>query len=145
MNIKDVENPNYPEPRLVPHPLELMFERQIELSKKYAEIEDKVLGFPLPHTDTYDHNLDDPKVQFKIKEEMWRVTEELGEAANCLKNKPWKQTQVPTDREHYEEELADAFHFFLEVLILSGIDAKKLYELYFKKSEVNKFRQRSQY
>ena len=50
-----------------------------------------------------------------------------------------------TDVTHYVEELIDALHFFVELLILSGLKAEDAFRIYFKKSEVNKFRQRSKY
>ena len=122
--------------------LEEIFTRQNELLKKYHEIEGKN-GLLL--TKDVPVNVNDSKGQARLKDFAWRITEELGEAMNCLKNKPWKQTQMLTDEAHYQEELADAFHFFVELLILSGVDARKLHDLYFRKSEVNKFRQSSHY
>jgi hypothetical protein len=122
--------------------LDAIFQRQRELMEKYHKIEESVgllqtLDVPV---DLHSHS-----GQARLKDFAWRITEELGEAMNCLKNKPWKQSQMLTDTDHYLEEIADAFHFFIELCILSGIDAKGLCELYFKKSVVNKFRQRSQY
>jgi len=109
---------------------------------KYEGIED---SNGLLQTRDVPVDLDDRKGQARLKDFAWRVTEEIGEAMNCLKNRPWKQTHMLTDREHYEEELADAFHFFVELCILSGIDSGKLFDLYTRKSQVNQFRQRSQY
>jgi len=137
MNIKDTRSIEIKGDLLV-----AIFARQNELLKKYQEIERKN---GLLQTEDIPVDLDDAKGQQRLKDFAWRVTEELGEAMNCLKNKPWKQTQMETDKNHYYEELADAFHFFIELCILSGIDEKKLAELYFKKSLVNKFRQRSNY
>jgi hypothetical protein len=122
--------------------LEEIFARQRELMEKYHVIEAKN---GLLQTPDIPVNLHDAKGQARLKDFAWRITEELGEAMNCLKNKPWKQTQMLTDVKHYYEELADAFHFFVELCILSGLNARDLYELYFRKSEVNKFRQRSNY
>jgi len=122
--------------------LEAIFERQKELIEKYHPIEKKN---GLLITEDMPVNLNDAKGQQRLKDFAWRVTEEIGEAMNCLKNKPWKQTQMETDVEHYYEELVDAFHFFVELCIISGLTAKDLCDIYFKKSEVNKFRQRSGY
>jgi len=49
------------------------------------------------------------------------------------------------DEIHLKEELADALHFFIEACILIGMDAEELFDIYMRKSEVNKFRQRSKY
>jgi dimeric dUTPase (all-alpha-NTP-PPase superfamily) len=43
------------------------------------------------------------------------------------------------------EELADGFHFYIALLIALDLTAEDLFQVYFKKSEVNKFRQRSGY
>ena len=137
MNIKDVETPVNMGDMLCS-----IFRRQMELMKKYHPIE-KSNGLLI--TEDVPVDLDDKLGQQRLKDFAWRVTEELGEAMNCLKNKPWKQTHMETDKEHFYEEIADAFHFFIELCIIAGLDAEKLYDLYFRKSEVNKFRQRSKY
>lgn len=139
MNIHDVSDK---EIQIDGDMLEAIFERQKELMEKYHVIE-KSVG--LLQIEDVPVDIDSHLGQARLKDFAWRITEEIGEAMNCLKNKPWKQTQMLTDVDHYMEELADAFHFIIELFILSGIDAQKLAELYFKKSLVNKFRQRSQY
>lgn len=133
MNINDVDVPieNLPDCLLTD-----IFKRQRELLEKYRDIE----GLPELPVD-----IDTKEGQRILKDFKWRVVEELGEAANCLKNKPWKQTHVLTDREHYYEELIDAFHFFIELFLVLGLSPEEVWTLYFKKQEVNKFRQRSNY
>lgn len=122
-------------------PLTAMFDMQRSLMAKYSGIESKIVGNSLrPGV-----NIDDPKDQYLIKDCMWRIVEELGEAANCLKNKPWKQTEIPTDQDHFIEELMDAWHFLLQLFLVVGIDEKTLVQLYVRKALVNKFRQRSNY
>lgn len=120
--------------------LQNIFDRQQELEDKYEPIE-AANGFPRPASTS----LDDYGRQRYIKDGTYRCVEEIAEATNCLKNKPWKTTPVATDQMHYYEEMADAFHFFIRWCIISGVTAEGLYKLYFKKSEVNKFRQRSNY
>lgn len=137
VNVKDFEN-------AVPSGdmLETIFRRQEELIEKYEPIEERNLGHPVPRGV---YNLDDPACQQRIKDFCWRITEELGEAANCLKNKPWKLTHQATDKEHFLEELMDAFHFTMELLIHCGFTPEALVKMYLNKSDVNKFRIRSQY
>lgn len=89
--------------------------------------------------------LDDRKVQMRLKDLAWRVTEELSEATNCLKNKPWKQTFVATDVPHFQEEVADALHFLVEFLVTAGFTPEMIFKTYFKKFAVNQFRQDSKY
>lgn len=138
MNIKDVEVIEKTNGDM----LEEIFEGQKKLMEKYHIIE-KEIG--LLQTEDVPVNLQSHLGQARLKDFAWRITEEIGEAMSCLKNKPWKKTQMETDVTHYYEELADAFHFFVELCLLSGISAKDLHELYFKKHAVNCFRQRSEY
>lgn len=120
--------------------LQNIFNRQTELEDKYGPIE-VANGHPEPAS----RSLDDYARQRYLKEAAYRIVEEISEATNCLKNKPWKTTPVLTDREHYFEEMADAFHFFIRWALKSGLTAEDLYKIYFKKSEVNLFRQGSNY
>ena len=76
---------------------------------------------------------------------IYRVIEELGLAMNCLKNKPWKQTHMLTDKEKYISHIKKAHVQFIHLVSDVGLNADDLYKIYFKKSEVNKFRQRSKY
>lgn len=140
MNIDDIaKNIEVPEAK---DKLETLFEMQNILLAKYLPIEKKA-GFL--HIDGVPVDIDDPAGQDRMKETTWRIVEELGEAMNCLKNKPWKQTPMPTDQQHFYEELADALHFMLELFIEAGLDADKLFRLYFLKHKVNEFRQESGY
>lgn len=70
----------------------------------------------------------------------------IGNAMNKLKNKPWKQTHMVTDFEAFKEALLPAWFGFVRVLHQKyGLTAEGIFTLYFKKSEVNKFRIKSQY
>ena len=100
MNVNDAEKE-----QISGDKLDAIFARQRELMEKYHDIE-KAKG--LLQTEDIPVNIDDHLGQARLKDFAWRVTEELGEAMNCLKNKPWKQTQMETDRTHYEEEIIDA-------------------------------------
>ncbi|HET7713102.1 MAG TPA: hypothetical protein VFK94_00930 [Patescibacteria group bacterium] len=136
MNINDIETDAPTEG----DKLENIFDRQRTLEDTYESIEAEN-GFPHPPS----ASLDDPRLQWFLKDAAYRVVEELSEATNTLKNKPWKSSPVVTDEDHFYEEVADAFHFFIRFCIYAGLDAEKLYKLYFKKSEVNIFRQESKY
>jgi hypothetical protein len=137
MNVNDAKKENVQGDKL-----DAIFQRQKELMEKYHVIEEEN---GLLQTKLCPVNIDSQHGQQRLKDFAWRITEELGEAMNCLKNKPWKQTHMETDTVHYEEEIVDAFHFFIELCILSGFDADSLTDMYLKKSQVNQFRQRSQY
>jgi len=71
---------------------------------------------------------------------------ELGCTCNCLKNKPWKQTQMLTNIVEYNVHIRRAFYAFIYLCSMYGIkDEVELFQLYFRKSQVNEFRQRSNY
>lgn len=74
----------------------------------------------------------------------YAVIEALGKGMNCLKNKPWKNTHMLTDIGQYDEYLRQAHIAFMRLWINYG-PPEGLYNIYFLKSEVNKFRQRSNY
>lgn len=70
----------------------------------------------------------------------------LGRSCNCLKNKPWKQTHMLTDVDKFYQCLNEAFTSFLQLCGVMGIHSvEELFQLYFRKSRVNQFRQRSNY
>lgn len=76
---------------------------------------------------------------------MWQVAYYLNIARNCLKNKPWKQSQMMTDESKYQEELVKGFLVMMGLFYNMGISVDTLYFLYFKKNMVNQFRIRSNY
>jgi len=118
-----------------------IFKRQEELEKKYYEIEIKN-GEALP---SFPIDIDTFEGQRRARAIIYRITEELYEAGNCLRNKAWKNTHVPTDKDHFLEELADALHFMIQLFLELGLTSTQVYILYFKKSMVNLFRQKSNY
>lgn len=80
------------------------------------------------------------------KSVMWDVSYHLNIARNYLKNKPWKRSQMMTDEIRFQEEIVIAFITMMGLFKYMGIEkAKEVYLLYFKKNQVNLFRQRSQY
>lgn len=80
-----------------------------------------------------------------FKAEPWDVIYNLGMMCNTLKNKPWKQTQMLTDRPKFEEFLKESWRHMLNLLIVRIGSTTEVYEYYFKKNAVNQFRQRSNY
>jgi len=95
---------------------------------------------------TWQHlNLETREGQRGWKEILFCLTEELYEAANVLKSRPWVQTEYQLDWDHLYDELADALWFFVALLQASGLDAKKTFEILVRKYLVNDFRRRSKY
>lgn len=74
-----------------------------------------------------------------------RFIEQLAMMCNCLKNKPWKQSMMKTDREAFYNRLAEAWVCYITILVISGMGAEDIANVYLKKSQVNKFRIRSAY
>jgi dimeric dUTPase (all-alpha-NTP-PPase superfamily) len=72
------------------------------------------------------------------------VVYSMGLMCNTLKNKPWKQTQMLTDRNKFKGYLEDTWDHMIN-LLLSRMDEEEIYLFYFKKNKVNQFRQRSKY
>lgn len=81
----------------------------------------------------------------EIKETMLSLIVALGLSANCLKNKPWKQTQMMTDRNKFTQCVAEAWKEFGALIGHMNFGLPDFYVLAMKKGEVNKFRQRSNY
>ncbi len=74
------------------------------------------------------------------------IGQPIGNAMNKLKNKPWKQTHMVTDIQSFKDCLMPTWLGYFKVLSEKhGLTAKDIFTLYFKKSEVNKFRIKSQY
>jgi len=80
-----------------------------------------------------------------FEESMVEVILTIGQAMNLLKNKPWKQTHMMTDVPRYRDFIIKTFHNFANMCMYADMDADDLFDLYFRKSEVNKFRQESNY
>jgi len=91
-------------------------------------------GFPQFPTD-----ITSKKGQQFLKDIRNHLMEELFEAGQHLKNaKSHRATELPeVDREAYVEELVDALHLYLELVIASGVTVDELYEAYMKKGVVN--------
>lgn len=118
--IKKIEIPE--EPIIV-----AIFNHHRELMKKYDVIERKN-GYYVPNPP---YNLEDTKVQQRIKDMFWRVTEELAEAIETIPPEfqlfEWVQFwDTYPDIRHFFEELADALHFLVEASILVRLSLKEI-------------------
>lgn len=123
----------------VPDILSTMFTQQANHMAAYDSLQGT-------HTRTADvYGLEDRKVQAGIREFAGYTTEEMYEAINHLKNKPWKQTDKLVNRDEFLEELADAWHFFIEMHIIAGVTAHEVFMAYFAKTITNNERRASGY
>lgn len=73
-----------------------------------------------------------------------KLVEDLGMMCNCLKNKPWKQTSMLTDKENYYKHIKAVWVDYIR-LLSTKLTSDEIANVYLKKSQVNKFRQRSNY
>jgi dUTPase. len=79
-------------------------------------------------------------IAFKVM----NLVESLGMTCNCLKNKPWKQSNMVTDRNAFYQNLSITWKVYIALLSLE-LSAEEIVDVYLRKSQVNKFRQRSNY
>jgi len=119
MNIEDVNQ----KIKIPENPIIAIFDLQKELMKKYDQIE-KINGFNIPEPP---YNLDDSKVQARIKDMFWRTTEELAEAMETtppfFQLTDWKKFwETDFCIRHFFEELADALHFLVEASIIAELN-----------------------
>jgi hypothetical protein len=90
-------------------------------------------------------NIQSPQVQAEIRELAGYVIEELYEAIGHLKNKKWKQTPKETNVEEFYKEMGDAWHFWLELMIFSGMTPDLIAKYYFGESKKNEQRRAEGY
>lgn len=121
--------------------LEAIFEKQRKLEEKYNPIE-KAMGALVPDMPL---DLNTFEGQERTRLLIYRIAEELFEAGNTMRNKAWKQSQVPIDADHFWEEVSDAVHFLIQLYIENGKTAEDFIEGYLRKNKVNRFRQESKY
>ncbi|HKW20069.1 MAG TPA: dUTPase [Ktedonobacterales bacterium] len=72
------------------------------------------------------------------------IIHECCELDNELNWKPWKNTHdLATNREDRLFEMADIFHFFVQLALDQGFSASDIYSAYIAKNEENRRRQES--
>lgn len=152
MNTKETTSQN--SDRYSGDKLDKIFQGQADLLKQYKKVAEahnsKVFKQPVEFSEEAwnggEHNLHTREGNVLIKEMIQATIQELAEAVQVMKSwKPWKQTEIPCDVDHWKEEMVDAMHFFVESLILAGVTPDELHDLYFKKHAVNEFRIESNY
>ena len=75
---------------------------------------------------------------------MMALQDELHEALNEMSWKPWAKAEYFND-DRVQQELVDAWHFFMNLMIISGMGAEKLHLRYLAKRKVNIKRQEDGY
>lgn len=113
----------------------MIFEGQKHLMAKYHAIE-KANGASVISSDM-EGNLDNRQVQDRMRELYGFLSQELGEAMQELKLKPWKVEEKPTDRQAFIDEMGDCLHFFVEMCITAGMTHEDLHRAYFRMHQKN--------
>ena len=75
----------------------------------------------------------------------WLSTYHLQLARNAMKNKPWKQTEMVSDKSIMQSNIRDSFILYLSLCRLLGLSVESLYHLYCRKNHINHFRIISKY
>jgi len=94
-----------------------LFKKQQELLDKYGEME----GIP-----SYPFDINDKTSQVWIKDFLWRITEEMGEAY---------MEYLFNNTNEMLEELSDMLHFYLELMILVGVEVSDSLSLCMTKAQ----------
>lgn len=76
---------------------------------------------------------------------LWQITYQINVARNLLKNRPWKQTQVMSKELDYQEAVVKSFLMYLGFLAINGFNQSSLFELFYRKQQLNIWRQGSGY
>lgn len=87
------------------------------------------------------------------KEMMLWTIDEMGEALHELKYAKhwskkydsWTDEETEERKNKFKDEMVDSFHFFMNVLLASGMDADELFERYLEKNKINIERQNTGY
>lgn len=124
MNVEDVKD----EIPKVDNKLEYLFKAQEELYKKYIPLEKK--NIPGIH-DICPVDIESPSGQYRIKDYLWRITEEIGESFDAYTHLAFDGDSISKEKRiiHVKEELGDALHFYLELFIHLGMTAKEVGEM----------------
>lgn len=71
----------------------------------------------------------------------------ISELMECLKETPWKpwKKQQFNNTQKFKEELADVFHFFINLCLAANLNPQELFGLYMQKNKINFQRQLKNY
>ena len=102
-------------------------------------------GYDLPSKYTLDDLIGKGTNGYTLNDLITNHVQYLGMMCNCLKNKPWKQSMMKTDKENFYKHLELVWKNYVSILTSQGLSEEEITDVYLKKSQVNAFRQRSNY
>lgn len=88
---------------------------------------------------------DQSLVGMRLERYVYEVIHQIGCASNCLKQRPWKCTHQLVDAPKFRSHLVKSYPALMCCFQLVGMSSEGVFRMYFRKSEVNKFRIRSNY
>lgn len=81
-----------------------------------------------------------------LKGLMFDIIYQVNLSRNALRNKPWKQTELMYNKEVFNSTLMEGYTLFLELFLWSHPKGEVgVYETYYKKNQINRFRIKSKY
>lgn len=113
------------------------FNFMLELYQLYGMAPDFAWG----HTYGFRKDIADENFEENILE----LIKTIGLAANCLKNREWRQSQYMVDLVVFEERLWNIWAMFVMLFGSIGVTEDKVRELWSLKYQVNLFRIKSKY
>lgn len=70
------------------------------------------------------------------KDNVLGLLDEIHEVLREINWKKWKKTEKPVSKDKLLEELADALHFYFNLVLVWGFSAEDLYNAYIKKDKI---------
>lgn len=118
--------------------LEIMLKMQRDFQKR--------VGFDF-------ESMDENETAEYVKEMMLWTSDEMSEALHELKHAKgwskkydsWDDEKTQEQKEKFKNEMVDAFHFFMNILIAVDMDADDLFNRYLDKNKINIERQNNGY
>jgi len=106
-------------------------DRLEEMLKLQAELQERFIG-------THPRHLTKDDLKDYVRTMVLATTDELHEALREIPWKPWSAAVFTADREdQYKDELVDAFHFFMNLMLIVDMTAEELFRRYLLKNGVN--------
>lgn len=75
----------------------------------------------------------------------YQIVQDIGNLCNLLKNRPWAQSNYLVSMTDFNERVEDLWSTFWNVIWWIGLTPEKLFELFERKYEVNKWRIKTGY
>lgn len=90
------------------------------------------------YTGAHPRHLTNDDLKDYVRTMVLATTDELHEALREMPWKPWSATVFTSEKEdRYKDELVDAFHFFMNLMLVVNMSADELFTRYLRKNDVN--------